>query len=263
MEIVCLANSFKLKGRCIAGIDRQSGRWVRPVSDLDDGRIPIDKKSIPASIIKILDILSVPIDNGKKSGHEIENIGYKDSPWQIIGRAEIVHLLQYCEEELLFTNYKKSIPFHYLETQAPVRTLQLIEVKSFACYRNDNGKWRGLIGDKKYNFADVDLSITDPIVLDKLNRNEAVSPHCILCLSLSQPFQKEPNSSFSCYRLIAGVIELLPELQQITKEMEKLSWSVQQGRQYLKEKFGKSSRYQLTSLEAKQFLLHLTSGGNN
>jgi hypothetical protein len=41
--------------------------------------------------------------------------------------------------------------------------------------------------------------------------------------------------------------------------MERLSWSTEQGRKYLKEKYGKSSRYQLTEAEAREFLLFLNS----
>ncbi|MFM8305620.1 MAG: dual OB domain-containing protein, partial [Microcystis aeruginosa] len=42
-KIVCLANSWKLNERCIAGIDISSGNWVRPVCDSlypEDGRVP-------------------------------------------------------------------------------------------------------------------------------------------------------------------------------------------------------------------------------
>ena len=39
-RIICLANSFKHTERCIAGIDLVTGKCVRPVSDLDDGRVP-------------------------------------------------------------------------------------------------------------------------------------------------------------------------------------------------------------------------------
>jgi hypothetical protein len=31
MRIICLANSYKHNGRCIAGLN-EAGRWVRPVS---------------------------------------------------------------------------------------------------------------------------------------------------------------------------------------------------------------------------------------
>ncbi|MFP5272720.1 dual OB domain-containing protein [Coleofasciculus sp.] len=32
-KIICLANSRKLDERCIAGIDLNTGKWVRPVCD--------------------------------------------------------------------------------------------------------------------------------------------------------------------------------------------------------------------------------------
>jgi len=258
MEIICLANSFKHQGRCIAGIDRQSGRWVRPISSCDDGRIPTNNRYIPVHRIGVLDILRIPVcDINDRVGHEIENVRYANSAWEIIGKAEIANLLKYREAELLFPQYGKSIPYAYLQTQAPVRSLQLVEVKSFVCHQNSQGKWRGIIADEKYDFADMELSITDPVALEKLNRGQTISPHCLLCLSLSQPFQKEPTSPPLCYRLIAGVIELLPELEMIVQEMDRLSWSTEQGRKYLKEKYGKISRYQLTRAEARELLAFL------
>jgi hypothetical protein len=39
VEIVCLANSAKHGGRCLAGINLDSGRWVRPVSDQQEGQL--------------------------------------------------------------------------------------------------------------------------------------------------------------------------------------------------------------------------------
>jgi hypothetical protein len=263
MQIICLANSYKNQGKCIAGIDQESGKWVRPISGLEDGRIPLGTECIPSDSIKILDILNIPVDIERKFGHEIENIGYKNSPWQVIGSAEVVNLLRYCEHNLLFPDYGRMIPYEYIKSQAPVRTLQLIEAKSFSCHKNSQGKWRGVIADEKYDSADIDLSITDPIVLERLNRGENLSSHCLLCLSLGQPWQPDSDTPLRCYRLIAGMIELLPELQLIIEEMEKVSWSTEQGRQYLKEQFGKSSRYQLTAAEAKQFLSFLSGGVKN
>lgn len=260
MEIICLANSYKYRGRCIAGIDRNSGQWVRPISGLEYGQIPLDANYVKVNDISILDILDIPVDIEKKPGHEIENIGYKHLPWQIIGRVEVVDLLRYCEDRLLYSSYGKAIPYEYLKSQAPVRTLQLIEVKFFSCYKDTRGKWKGIIADEQYDLVDFDFSITDPVFIDKLDRNKSLSPHCLLCLSLGQPWQPDPNYPLLCYRLIVGVIELLPELQLIIREMEKLSWSTEKGREYLREKFGKNSRYQLTENEARQFLYFLRNG---
>jgi hypothetical protein len=261
MRIICLANSYKNQGRCIAGIAQESGQWIRPISDLDDGRIPLDSNFIQAQNINILDILDIPIDSNKKSGHEIENIGYKNLPWQRVGTIEIASLLPYCEDELLYPDYKKAIPYELLKSDAPVRTLQLIQVKSFSCHKNNRGKWRGTIADEKFHLENIDFSITDPITLEKLEHNPLLSPHCLICLSFGQPWQPDPITPNLCYRLVAGVVELLPELEQIIKEMAKSSWSIQQGKEYLKQEFGKTSRYQLTEAEAKKFLDYLRSLG--
>jgi len=68
-------------------------------------------------------------------------------------------------------------------------------------------------------------------------------------MSLGQPWQDNHY-----YRLIAGVIELLPEIEQIQTVLERAGWDQDQGRRYLQEQFNKSSRYELTALEAQAFL---------
>jgi hypothetical protein len=40
------------------------------------------------------------------------------------------------------------------------------------------------------------------------------------------------------YRLVAGVIELPPEIEMIAQEMQRVGWSTDQGRNYLKKHFG-------------------------
>ena len=37
MRLLVLANSKKFNGRCIAGIDLDSGKWIRPVSNTEHG----------------------------------------------------------------------------------------------------------------------------------------------------------------------------------------------------------------------------------
>lgn len=257
MKIICLANSYKHQGRCIAGIDMASGQWVRPISNLDDGRIPIENQYIKAEHISILDIIDIPIDVNRKSGYEIENYCYTNRPWQTIGQAKVVDLLNHREQELIYSYYGRAIPYNYLNAQSPLRTLQLIEVKSLSCYKNSRDRWRARILDEKYDFADFDLSITDPIALDKLNRGGQLSSHNLICMSLGQPWQATSADELMCYRLIAGIIEVLPELELILQEMERVRWNTEQGRQYLRENFYKESRYQLNEAEAKQFLLYL------
>lgn len=46
MRIVCLANSWKEGGRCVAGIDVESGRWVRPVSTTSHGQLSLAEATL-------------------------------------------------------------------------------------------------------------------------------------------------------------------------------------------------------------------------
>lgn len=48
-------------------------------------------------------------------------------------------------------------------------------------------------------------------------------------------------------------------LEQTTAELKRVGWSSTQGRLYLQDKFGKSSRQQLSQQELQQFLNHLRS----
>ena len=48
-------------------------------------------------------------------------------------------------------------------------------------------------------------------------------------------------------------------IEQTTAELKRLGWSSDRGRIYLQDKFGKSSRQQLTPQELQQFLIHLRS----
>lgn len=257
MKIICLANSYKHHGRCLAGINLNSGEWIRPVSTLEDGKLPLDDSHTKVDRIWLLDIIDIPIDRSQKLGYEVENCGYRHLPWRIIDKATVTDLLSYCEDTLLYPQFDRAIPYEYLRQQSPLRTLQLIEVKSLRCYKDDRNKAKGRILDEKYNLIHTDISITDPLMLKKLDYQESYTCHGLICLSLSQPWQKSPQDELKCYRLIAGVIQLPSELEMILTHMERVGWSKSQGRQYLRDNFGKESRYQLTQEEAQQFLTYL------
>ncbi|MFM1842573.1 MAG: hypothetical protein RLZZ490_1309 [Cyanobacteriota bacterium] len=256
MEIVCLANSYKYQARCIAGINLATKGWIRPISS-EDGSIPV----AIAEKINILDVVEIPISD-QKSGHEIENFHYHHHPsWQVIRKADITEVLRFREQELLYSEYQKSIPFSYLQGRSPVRTLQLIEVKELECVANlyDPGKWRAIIHDSQFSLEACYLSITDPIALHKLNQGETISHHCLIILSFSQPWRPNDHEEEKCYRLIASIIELPPDMDLILAEMRRVGWSEQDGKNYLQDTFAKQSRYQLTITECQQVVSHLQS----
>lgn len=84
VDIVCLANSRKHAGRCVAGLRVDGGGWVRPVSQRPDGSLfPqdywLDADSQPA----LLDLISVPLERAEPLPHQPENWVLGDGVWRL------------------------------------------------------------------------------------------------------------------------------------------------------------------------------------
>ena len=77
-RIVCLANSRKWSGRCIAGkeilSDGSPGAWVRPVSSRDKGEVSEDEyRCDDGSEPSVLDVIDVPVLNAQSDTFQREN----------------------------------------------------------------------------------------------------------------------------------------------------------------------------------------------
>jgi len=76
-RIVCLANSRKPNGRCVAGKaleGRAAGQWIRPVSDRKDGEVSeCERQHEDGSDPQVLDVIDVPLIQSRPVGHQSEN----------------------------------------------------------------------------------------------------------------------------------------------------------------------------------------------
>ena len=92
-NIVCLANSRKPLGRCVAGkrIDNNGkpGDWVRPISSQESHAISEDDRRYPnGTTAKLLDIIEIPCIEPRPTQHQIENVLIDDRFfWEPKGRA--------------------------------------------------------------------------------------------------------------------------------------------------------------------------------
>jgi hypothetical protein len=75
---------------------------------------------------------------------------------------------------------------------------------------------------------------------------------------MKPPCSEERDEEAWCWKLIAAVLKLSPA-DVILAEMQRVGWSLEDGRDCLQRIFGKRSRKQLTPLEITQFLDYLKS----
>ncbi|MEE3715545.1 hypothetical protein V2H45_02160 [Tumidithrix elongata RA019] len=77
----------------------------------------------------------------------------------------------------------------------------------------------------------------------------------------SEPTYEEPKPTKTAAipEFTAEPVDLSDAISKIDVEMERLSWTKNQGRDYLLQTFNKRSRQQLTAAEMMQFLSHLKS----
>lgn len=218
-SIICLANSWKHGDRCIAGINPQTGCWVRPISNLDDGRIPRPMRLIEGKEPQLLDILDIPLaETGNDFGFESENLSVLPGQWKKQGQVTAKEILRYCQRDrYILHNSKKYVtvpelarkPFH-LRT-----TLQLVHVTEFSVEKKQRER-----GTNQYKATIVSQSgqylsrigITDPLFVKKLDQGQEPMVPCLVSISLSMP-HRPPNweGDDPCWKLIAAVIELETE----------------------------------------------------
>ena len=97
-QIICLANSRKKNGRCIAGIENigtTKQKWIRPVSASATGEILESHCAYSlANPIRVLDVLDVHLLGPRPSRHQSENwILGPGRPWHYRGRVDSLDVL--------------------------------------------------------------------------------------------------------------------------------------------------------------------------
>ncbi|BDA71698.1 hypothetical protein CAL7716_058640 [Calothrix sp. PCC 7716] len=258
-KIICLANSYKLRERCVAGIDISTGKWIRPVyGQYADGRIPKQLSTINGREPNVLDILEVPLLN-TSHGYECENSLISSGQWKFIKKASIDDLVPYCENQILYSQWQKSVPFSFIQTLQLQnrRTLQLIKPSRITLYKyEDTKKWEASFFIT--NNQQFKCKITDISLINKLNSGAKLSEECLFTMSFSQPYQRHLSEEETCWRLIASVIEL-SDIDSILFEMKRIGWTKEHGRSYLQTTYNKLTRRELTNVQTKEFLNYLKS----
>ncbi|MVO84327.1 hypothetical protein GPA10_05950 [Streptomyces sp. p1417] len=98
-RLVCLANSRKHHGRCVAGIDMASNTWVRPISDRTGHEVAEHERRYGnGAEPRVLDVIEMRLVERRRSGFQRENwLIDSTARWKRAGRVawdDLRHLEQ-------------------------------------------------------------------------------------------------------------------------------------------------------------------------
>jgi len=223
-RIVCLANSFKIGGSCIAGREvlgnGQYGAWIRPVSARPTAEVTFSEyKYQDNTSPKLLDIIDVQMLNPNPHHHQTENHVIDTSQRRAkVGELPWIDLEKICDQpQSIWINSDRTGSGCYdCISQAEAVTLH----NSLALLKPDNltvevdkhyytGK-RTYRGSFDYNGTHYNLSLTDPIAIGAFAAKENGSHplnDVYLCVSLTEPWGKDNNR---CHKLVAAIFSNPP-----------------------------------------------------
>jgi hypothetical protein len=219
-RIVCLANSRKLNGRCIAGkelLGEQPVGWLRPVSAREHEEVSeYERQYSDGSDPQVLDIIKVPLLEARPRGYQQENwLLDPDQYWEKVGRARWTDLARlvdpleplWIDGSHTYNGLNDKVPLSQAgEIRSSLRFLHVEKItlsvfKPGEAFGNPKRRVQGRFrhGAKEYR-----LWVTDP----RYERTYLAKPdgeyevgETFLTISLGEPHND------ACYKLIAALIE--------------------------------------------------------
>ena len=212
---ICLANSYKHGGRCIAGIevvpqsdgslgivrhDDGRPRWIRPVSMSANGEIPnhLAESFKIFSLVKLTDVEPCP-DNAHTE--DVHCTRMEICPFELSPTKDFLNQLIDTQHKAVFYFRGKSIPTTIIDRLD--YSLMLIHPDNAYAYcdeERENSKYRMKF---TYNGSNYDFPITDPVFLEQFKKSPdsyADLDGAYLVLSLGIAFE-----GFH-YKLVATVL---------------------------------------------------------
>jgi hypothetical protein len=220
LEVICLANSRKLSGRCIAGLRTDGRGWIRLVRESPDGtlfqRDYILKDGLEA---QVLDVLRIDLIRPRPELYQPENWLIQNNLWELVERPASVKYQRTFDSyivagPILFGNQSDRISIKEINKNPPKASLSLVIPDSleWVIKRNIKGK-RQMRALFNLSSTFYDLGVTDPLLerylsslplgnysLKSIGLRE--SDRLLLTISLGEPFQGD------CYKLVTSALLL-------------------------------------------------------
>lgn len=221
-RMVCLANSRKLNGRCVAGIelsqaDEAAVGWVRPVSGREHEEVSeYERQYQDGSDPRLLDVLNVPLLEPRPKGFQQENWLLDPAHyWVKVGRMcwDGLSSMATNDTALWVNGYhthnglNDSMPLSIamgMNSSLTLVQVRALRLRVFAPGEAFGNAKRRVQGGFQYRGTDYRLWVTDPVIERRyLAQSDGYYDidECFVVISLGEPFNG------TCYKLVASIIE--------------------------------------------------------
>jgi very-short-patch-repair endonuclease len=242
IEFICLADSLKLNGHCIAGLRLDGQGWIRPVSDAKTGEL-LDKhiRFAGGGMPKVGDVVRAEFLSARPEACQPENcVVDVSAPWNYLGTVDQASLELVLDRlssgDLLFGDADKRIAVDVLDACAAQASLALVEPRELVFRVVQKTTRKGLqaraafrLGRIQYDLPFTDLAYVE--ALYDLGEGEysvhelgiAEGDRLLLTVSLAEPFED------FCYKLVAGLVSISELERAAAEDVETLAAGEDEG----------------------------------
>ena len=218
--ILCLANSRRPGGYCVAGKETVRGKtavWIRPVNPKNGDAISdIDRQYEGGGFADVLDVVTIPLIRAIPHGHQTENHEIDpNSYWEKQSRASWAQIVDATDQLKgpLWTN--GDLSYHGTNDKVAEEianglksSLVLINPTSFSLIVGEESQYTGgsrrrVRGSIDFNCVRYNFVVTDPWIEDKYLAEQDGTypiPESRVCVSLAEIING------SATKLVASVI---------------------------------------------------------